>query len=70
MKTQKLNLKSIKNVMSRDEMRKIMAGSGSGPGGCAIYGQQCGGPSGDACCAALSCNTDFWGRSTCGTYWG
>lgn len=30
MKTQKLNLKSIKNVLSRAEMKKITAGSGGG----------------------------------------
>lgn len=30
MKTEKLNLKSIKNVLSRAEMKKIMAGSGGG----------------------------------------
>jgi hypothetical protein len=29
MKTEKLNLKSIKNVLSRAEMKNIMAGSGS-----------------------------------------
>lgn len=28
MKTQKLNLRSIKNVLSRQEMKQIMAGSG------------------------------------------
>jgi hypothetical protein len=37
MKKQKLNLKSVKNALSRAEMRKIMAGSGCGNscyGGC------------------------------------
>ena len=34
MKTEKLNLKGIKNVLSRAEMKKIMAGSGSGPNCC------------------------------------
>jgi len=29
MKTEKLSLKGIKNVLSRAEMKKIMAGSGS-----------------------------------------
>lgn len=29
MKTKKMNLNEIKGVLSRDEMRKIMAGSGS-----------------------------------------
>ena len=41
--------------MSRDEMRKIMAGSGSGPG-CAEFQQTCGGAAGTACCGGLSCN--------------
>ena len=40
MKTQKLNLKSIKNVLSRAEMKKIMAGSGGG-GGCDVNGVAC-----------------------------
>lgn len=30
MKTEKLDLKSIRNVLSRAEMKKIMAGSGGG----------------------------------------
>ena len=37
MKTQRMSLAGIKNVLSRAEMRKIMAGSG---GSC--YGQACG----------------------------
>jgi hypothetical protein len=36
MKKEKLSLKGIKNVLSRDEMKMIMAGSGGG--GCAIGG--------------------------------
>jgi hypothetical protein len=31
---EKLSLKSVKNVLSRDEMRKIMAGSSPGPNCC------------------------------------
>jgi hypothetical protein len=45
MKTEKLSLKSIKNVLSRAEMKTIMAGSdgggggtGGGSGGCPNYG--------------------------------
>lgn len=33
MKTEKLSLKAIKNALSRAEMRKITAGSGTGGGG-------------------------------------
>jgi len=33
MKMQKLSLKGIKNVLSRAELREIMAGSGPGGGG-------------------------------------
>ena len=34
MKTQKMNFKNIKDVLSRDEMKEIMAGSGgTGSGG-------------------------------------
>ena len=48
MKTEKLSLKSIKNVLSRAEMKKIMAGSGGGgngggPGGCLDFGFVCAG---------------------------
>lgn len=35
MKTEKLNLKSINNVLSRSEMKKIMAGSGN-----CVYGSE------------------------------
>ena len=67
MKTEKSNLKSIKNVMSRDEMRKIMAGSGTGPGRCAEGGEVCGGPTGIDCCGPLLCYTSDLtsGQGTC-----
>ena len=52
---EKLSLKSIKNVLSRAEMKKIMAGSG---GGC--FNQICGRDdiSGQyiPCCAGFTCN--------------
>jgi len=35
MKTEKMSFKNIKDVLSRDEMKGIMAGSGSGCGTCA-----------------------------------
>jgi hypothetical protein len=38
MKTEKMSLKGIKNVLSRGEMKKIMAGSGS----CVVGGETCG----------------------------
>lgn len=54
MKTEKLNLKSIKNVLSRAEMKKIMAGSG---GSCVPLGQtNCNIPT-TPCCAGLWCYT-------------
>ena len=56
MKKEKLSLKSIKNVLSRAEMKTIMAGSGSGPGGCAEYQQVCGGATGTSCCQGFFCN--------------
>lgn len=34
MKTERLSLKSIKNVLSRSEMKKIMAGGSNGGFGC------------------------------------
>jgi hypothetical protein len=60
MKTEKLNLKSIKNVLSRNEMKKIMAGSGPV---CSDGNQQCGGPSGQPCCGGLYCNGPLGGGS-------
>ncbi|MDB5016531.1 MAG: hypothetical protein JWQ84_1363 [Mucilaginibacter sp.] len=45
MKTEKLNLAGIKNVLSRSELRNIMAGSNSGQctQGCGSYATtQCG----------------------------
>jgi len=38
MRTEKLSLKNIKNVLSRSEMKRVMAGSGGG--GC-NYGSAC-----------------------------
>lgn len=61
MKTEKLNLKSIKNVLSRAEMKKVMAGSGgSGPctprlQTCAYRGQDMNFP---PCCSGLTCVGD------------
>ncbi|MDB4903000.1 MAG: hypothetical protein JWQ63_2281 [Mucilaginibacter sp.] len=48
MKTEKMSLKGIKNVLSRAEMKKIMAGSG----GC--------GTNGNVCCQC----TGNWGYPT------
>ena len=54
MKTEKLDLKSIKNVLSRTEMKKIMAGSG---GTCVPHGQtNCNIPT-TPCCTGLWCYT-------------
>ncbi|MDP9047329.1 MAG: hypothetical protein M3N14_04280 [Bacteroidota bacterium] len=58
MRTEKLSLKSIKNVLSRAEMKKIMAGSGpgggppggGGGGGCVSAGNFCW-----LCCPGASC---------------
>ena len=58
MKTEKLSLKAIKNVLSRAEMRKIMAG-GSGGGTC---GDKCQleeptGCAGNQSCGIIECET-------------
>jgi hypothetical protein len=57
MRTEKLSLASIKNVLSRAEMRSIMAGSGPTPpqpgpggGGCVSTGNSC-----SMCCAGADC---------------
>ncbi|MGN6196016.1 MAG: hypothetical protein ACTHOB_13835 [Ginsengibacter sp.] len=48
MKQKKLNLKEISNALSRNEMKKIMAGSGD----CGTSGM-CGGWTGRTCCESL-----------------
>jgi hypothetical protein len=46
MKTEKLSLKGIKNVLSRAELKKVMAG-GSGGGNCV--------GTGGGCCLGFGC---------------
>jgi hypothetical protein len=63
MKIEKLSLKSVKNVLSRAELKKIMAGSGPV---CTLEYEACGygAPPPPACCAGLIC-TDFkWAGDT------
>lgn len=63
MKTKKMSLASIKDVLSREEMKNIMAGSGPG--------DQCGicfGPGGSATCANNwnnSCQCLIYTGQTC-----
>ena len=54
MKKEKLSLKSIKNVLSRQEMKKIMAGSGTP---CIPIGQTYCNIPGSICCAGSFCYT-------------
>jgi len=58
MKTEKLNLKSIKNALSRGEMKKIMAGSGN----CTPLNGLCGygNPFPPPCCGGLICTNFTW----------
>jgi len=65
MKTEKLSLKSIKNVLSRAEMKKIMAGSGGG--NCAGGNATCGWVDGlfVTCCAGFSCFPYGGGQYAC-----
>lgn len=51
MKKEKLSLGSIKNVLSRAEMKKIMAGSGN----CNLRGGACGPYTQAVCCSGLQC---------------
>jgi len=61
MKTEKMSLKGIKNVLSRAEMKKIMAGSGDG---CIGPGLACQGFT--YCCPGLACNYDtMFGQYVC-----
>lgn len=48
MKTLKMNFKNIKSVLSRDEMKKVMAGSNGG--GCVSSGSNC-----SFCCPGADC---------------
>jgi hypothetical protein len=64
MKKQKLSLGSVKNVLSRAEMRNIMAGSGGGCSGCLLDGSLCGDlPPKEQCCG--TCYTPFDGDPVC-----
>ncbi|CAN5453945.1 hypothetical protein BH09BAC6_BH09BAC6_01130 [soil metagenome] len=71
MKTEKLSFKSIKNAMSRSEMRKVMAGSGPGGGGsggaCSTTtcGFIMGVPGNPSCCIGLHCYFNTSGYNYC-----
>jgi hypothetical protein len=70
MKTQKLNLRSIKNVLSRSEMKTIMAGSGGGGGGTGNCSTTTcvfimGVPGNPVCCAGLTCYNNPNGYNYC-----
>jgi hypothetical protein len=60
MKKEKLSQKSIKNVLSRAELKKIMAGSG---GGC-TENAYCGAGHAFVCCPDQTCQ-DFNGYFQC-----
>ncbi len=52
MKTTKMSLANIKGKLSRDEMKKIMAGSGGGDTCTAHYGACC---TSSQCCEGYTC---------------
>ena len=51
MKTGKFMLSGVRTMLSRDEMRKIRAGSG-----CGTIGQHCGGPYDPSCGSNCQCS--------------
>lgn len=57
----KLNFESIKNALNRDEMKKIMAGSG---GSCSDYGQYCSSADHINCCSGLVCRNNKCYKAT------
>ena len=66
MKIKKMSLANIKRKLSRTEMKKIMAGSGSGSGACAsticgIAGLDCG--------SSCTCNSYPGGKHFCDSNW-
>ena len=73
MKTEKMSFKNIKDVLSRDEMKGIMAGSGSGscsasPNCCSQKSCSC--PNGGTCSstdytATCTCNDGINGSAKC-----
>lgn len=74
MKTEKMNFKNIKDVLSRDEMKEIMAGYIGcyfflSAGGQAVnYGGSCASGSYNACMIAANQQCDqyiSWGYSSC-----
>jgi len=62
MKKEKLSLKSIKNKLSRAELKEIMAGSG---GQCIPGGQACGVTTSFNCCFPFTCVTNQLGFGAC-----
>jgi len=54
MKTEKMSFKNIKDVLSRDEMKSIMAGSG-------VEGYSC-----RSCCTSGATICTYWVSSCCG----
>ncbi|MDB4903002.1 MAG: hypothetical protein JWQ63_2283 [Mucilaginibacter sp.] len=61
MKTEKLSLKGIKNVLSRGELKRIMAGSGN----CSGLNGACGVGTQAVCCSGLTCRTTVFGQGSC-----
>ncbi len=58
MKTKKLNFAEMKNALSRDEMKKIMAGSGSCPLKC----------SSADCVGSCECHNNGTSNEYCGSH--
>jgi hypothetical protein len=55
MKTEKLSLKGIKSVLSRRELKRIMAGGSGGGGGCQQQQDFFCGEGAPPCCPGYSC---------------
>ena len=59
-KLQKLKLEALSNMLSRDQMKKIVGGYGS----CDGYGTSC--TPLTKCCGNMNCGFDvFWGADVC-----
>jgi len=65
MKTKKINLSLAQSVLSKDQMKKIMASSGEQDGDCVSTGDACQSWNNINCCSGNICDNRGIGGYTC-----